>query len=322
MDRIDTWAAFMAVAEARSFVTAARQLHRSPAAITRAIGALERRLGTRLLTRTTRAVGLTDAGRRFLDPSAQMLRRFMALEEQVADNELHPQGLLKVTASVMFGRLHVLPIVSDFLDRHPAVDVQLVLSDAVLSLVDEGIDVGIRIARLADSTLKAVRVGSVRRVVYASPGYLATHGEPRTPADLVRHRCIAFTGLTPVTDRWTFGRGGTKRAARFAPRLIVNTADAAIDAAVAGGGLTCVLSYMADHLVAANLLRPVLQSFEPPPIPIHIVHPTGSHLPHKTRLFLDAMTGALRTRFGVRAGGPGTPISDPAVRGVGRGPVT
>jgi DNA-binding transcriptional LysR family regulator len=246
-------------------------------------------------------VALTDAGRRFVDPGEQLLRGFMALEEHAADNEIHPQGLLKVSASVIFGRLHVLPIVSDFLDRHPAVDVQLVLSDAVLSLVDEGIDVGIRIARLADSTLNATRVGSVRRAIYASPGYLAAHGEPRKPADLARHRCIAFTALTPVTDRWTFGRGGLRRGARVAPRLIVNTADAAIDAAVAGGGLTCVLSYMVDHLVAANLLRCVLQPFEPPPIPIHIVHPTGSHLPHKTRLFLDAMTGSLRARFGVHA---------------------
>ncbi len=298
MDRIDTWHAFVAVAETRSFVAAARQLQRSPASLTRAVGALEERLGTRLFTRTTRAVALTDAGRRFLEPGEEMLRSFVALEEKAADSERHPQGALKVTASVQFGRLHVLPIVLEFLNQHPSVDVHLLLADAVLPLVDEGIDVGIRIARLADSTLRAVRVGSVRRTVVASPGYLATHGEPRTPADLATHRCIAFTGTTAIADHWSFGRGRSKRAVRVAPRLTVSTADAAIDAAVAGAGLTCVLSYMVDHLFVANLLRPVLLPFEPAPIPIHVVHPAGRHLPHKTRLFLDAMTSALRTRFG------------------------
>lgn len=181
--------------------------------------------------------------------------------------------------------------------RHPAVDVHLILSDAVLSLVEEGIDVGVRIAPLGDSTLKAIRVGSVRRGVYASPAYLAAHGEPRTPSELARHRCIAFTGQTPMVDRWSFGRGKGKRAVRVAPRLVVNVADAAIDAAAAGLGLTCVLSYMVDHLVAANRLRAVLQAFEPPPVPIHVIHPAGLHLPYKTRLLLDAMTRTLRERF-------------------------
>jgi DNA-binding transcriptional LysR family regulator len=297
MDRIDTWAAFVAVADTRSFVAAAGRLHRSPAAVTRAIGALEHRLGTRLFTRTTRAVALTDAGRRFLDPGQQLLRSFAALEAQVSDDAHQPRGPLRVTASVVFGRLHVLPIVAELLARHPAIDVHLILSDTVLSLVDQDIDVGVRIAPLGDSTLKAIRVGSVRRAIYASPTYLAAHGEPRTPDGLARHACIAFTGLTPIIDRWTVGRGRGKRVVRVAPRLVVNGAEAAIDAAVAGVGLTCVLSYMVDHLVGANLLRPVLQSFEPPPIPIHILYPGGRHLPHKTRLLLDAMVGALRAKF-------------------------
>jgi DNA-binding transcriptional LysR family regulator len=297
MDRIDTWAAFVAVADTRSFVAAARRLQRSPAAVTRAIGALERRLGTRLFTRTTRAVALTDAGRRFLDPGQQLLHTFAALEEQAADAARQPHGPLKVTASMVFGRLHVLPIVTELLARHPAIDVHLILSDAVLSLVDQGIDVGVRIAPLGDSTLKAIRVGSVRRGIYASPTYLAAHGEPRAPNELTRHPCIAFTGLTPIVDRWTVGRGKGKRVVPVTPRLVVNGAEAAIDAAVTGVGLTCVLSYMVDHLVGANLLRPVLQTFEPPPIPIHVVYPSGRHLPHKTRLLLDAMTGALRAKF-------------------------
>ena len=297
MDRLDELAAFVTVADERSFVAAARRLGRSPAAITRAVATLEGRLGTRLFTRTTRAVVLTDAGRRHLPSSRQLLQGFAALESDAAREQEDPRGALTVTASVVFGRLHVMPIVADFLRRHPSVDVRLSLSDDVVSLVDEGIDVGIRIAHLPDSTLKAVRVGSVRRGVYGSPAYLAAHGEPRTPADLAGHVCLAFSGITPTADRWTFGRGGGKMVVSLAPRLVVNLAEPAIDAATAGLGLTCVLSYMVDHLVAADLLRPVLRTYEPPPIPVHLVYPAGGHLPRRTRVFIEAATVALRGKF-------------------------
>ena len=296
MDRIDELKAFVAVADLVSFVAAAHRLGRSAAAISRAVASLEDRLGTRLFTRTTRAVVLTEAGRRHLEQARIVLSGFAELEsDAVALGE--PSGSLSVTASVVFGRLHVLPVVVDFLRRYPSIDVRLVLTDEMVRLVERGIDVGVRIARLSDSTLKAVGVGNVCHSVYASPAYLAARGEPQVPGDLVKHACIAFTGLSKTPDHWRFGRGRKGKTISVAPRLRVDLAEAAIDAARAGLGLTRVLSYMVDHLVAADLLRPVLQSFEPPPLPVHVVYPTGRHLPKKTRVFVDDLTASLRRKF-------------------------
>jgi len=297
MDRIEQLAAFVAVAEAGSFVGAARRLGRSPAALTRTVAALEDRFGTRLFTRTTRVVMLTDAGRRRLEPARAVLRAAAALESDAAAEQHEALGTLVVTASVVFGRLHVLPIVASFLRSHAAVDVRMAFSDEVVPLVEQGIDVGVRIAHLPDSSLKAVRVGSVTRGLYASPAYLAAHGEPAAPAELAEHVCLAFTGARQTADRWSFGRGKT---ARIAPRLVANLAEPVIDAAVAGLGITRVLSYMVDHLVRAGALRPVLASFTPPPIPVHVVHPAGRHLPLRTRLFVDHAVEALRLRFDQR----------------------
>jgi len=297
MDRIDEMQAFVAVAEAGTFVAAARRLGRSPAGLTRAVAALEDRLGTRLFTRTTRVVALTDAGRRYLGPCRDVLREVAALESNAATERREALGSLVVTASVVFGRLHVLPIVAEYLQRHASVDVRMVLADEVVPLVDAGIDVGVRIAHLPDSTLKAIRVGSVRRAVYASPAYLAAHGAPARPADLARHACLAFSGPGQPPERWSFGRGKARTAAAIAPRLVVNLAEPAIDAAVAGLGITRVLSYMVDHLVRAGALRPVLQSYEPPPIPVHVVYPAGRHLPLRTRLFVDLAVESLRRKF-------------------------
>lgn len=297
MDRIDAMIAFAAVAEAGSFVAAARRLGRSPAAVTRAVAGLEERLGARLLTRTTRVVTLTEAGRRYLGPCQAVLRDLAALESSAAREREAAQGSLSITASVVFGRLHVAPIVVEFLKRHPSVDVRMVFTDEVVPLVDTGLDVGFRIARLADSSLKAVRVGSVRRALYASPAYLAAHGEPATPAELAGHVCIAFAGAGQGPERWTFGRGRGRRTVAVAPRLVVNLAEAAIEAAVAGFGITRVLSYMTDHLVRAGVLRVILEDEEPPPIPVSIVHPAGRHLPLRTRLFIDFAAEVLRQRF-------------------------
>ena len=297
MDRLDTISAFVAVAETGAFVAAARRLGRSPTVITRAIAALERRLGVRLFDRTTRAVALTEAGRRHLDLGRRLLGDFATLESSAAAERLAPTGLLTVAASVVFGRLHVQPMVSEFLRRHPSVDARLELSDRVVGMVDEGIDVAIRLGHLRDSTLKAIRTGFVRRGVYASPSYLAAHDPPRVPADLGQHTCIAFTGITPNPSRWTFGSGRSRTVVAVSPRLVSNLADAAIDSAVMGLGLTCVLSYMVDHLVAAGTLRPVLTSFEPPPIPVAVVHPAGRHPPLKTRAFVEQAVADLRTKF-------------------------
>ena len=297
MDRLDSWTIFVAVAERGSFADAARHLGRSPAAVTRAVAALEHHLSTRLLNRTTRSVALTDAGARYLDGCRRILSVFEELEAAATERR-RPRGLLNVTAPVMFGRLHVLPIVRDFLAQYPEVDVRLLLLDRVVSLIDEGLDVGIRLGHLPDSSLRAIRVGHVRRAVYASPDYLAQHGTPRTPQDLGNHGCIACSAVTAIPDRWSFERAQRSFAVAVKPRLIVNTTDAAIDAAVAGQGLTCVLSYQVDDHVAMGSLQAVLIDYEPPSIPIHVLHPAGRYLSPKVRLFIDDATMAIRQKFG------------------------
>jgi DNA-binding transcriptional LysR family regulator len=298
MDRIEALGIFVAVAERGSFIAAARDLGRSPAAISRAVASLEDRLAIRLFNRTTRSVALTDAGARYLALSRRLLADFGELQTTAASDQAEARGLLSVTASVVFGRQHVLPIVAAFQREHRAVEVRLLLLDRVVSLVDEGVDVGFRIARLADSSLRAIRAGSTRRAVYASPSYLAAHGVPRSPAELARHACIAFTGITPIPERWSFGAENAGITVALRPKLIVNTMESALDAAIAGLGLTCVLSYPAEPLVAAGLLQPVLQDYEPPPLPIHVVHPAGRHVSPTVRLFVDRAVAALRAKFG------------------------
>ncbi|HYM02813.1 MAG TPA: LysR family transcriptional regulator [Stellaceae bacterium] len=297
MDRLDSWTLFTAVAEQGSFVEAARRLARSPQSVTRAVAALEERLGTRLFNRTTRSVTLTDAGARYLERCRHVLAEFNALETSLAGEQDAPRGILSITAPVVFGRLHILPIVRDFLREHPAVDVRLSLWDRVVSLVDEGIDLGVRIGDMPDSSLKAIRVGQVFRALYASPKYLARHGTPARPEDLADHTCIAFSAITPVVGRWSFGAQGGGASIAVKPRLIVNTAQAAIDAAIAGFGITRVLSYMADHLVAAGKLRLILQDYEPKAIPVQIIHPAGRHLSPKVRLFVDKAVATIRAKY-------------------------
>jgi DNA-binding transcriptional LysR family regulator len=197
----------------------------------------------------------------------------------------------------MFGRLHVLPLVQSFLGEYPQVDVRLLLLDRVVSLVDEGLDLGVRVGQLPDSSLRAVRVGQVRRVVCATPQYIARHGVPATPRDLGSHSLVACTAVTPIPDRWTFhGRSGAS-SVTVTPRLVVNTTAAAVDAALNGLGLTCIRSYQMEPHAAAGLLQTVLVEYEPPPAPIHIVHPAGRHLPAKVRLFLDHAADGLRGKF-------------------------
>ncbi len=298
MDRLDILAAFVAVAEQGSFVAAAHRLGRSPAAVTRAVAALEDRLATRLFQRSTRAVALTDAGTRYLDRCRRALAAFEELELSAAGDRQELRGLLTMTGPEMFGRLHLLPIVQAFMRDHPAVSVSLLLLNRIVSFVDEGIDLGVRIAHLPDSSLLAIPVGSVRRVVCASPAYLAARGEPASPADLAGHDTIAVTGVRPVIDRWSFGQGAAETTVGVTPRLAVNSVQATLDAAAAGGGFVRALSYQTEPLEAAGTLRRVLVGFEPPPIPIRIVHPAGRHLSPQVRLFLDRTAAALRRRFG------------------------
>jgi DNA-binding transcriptional LysR family regulator len=295
MDRLEAMRVFVAVAEQSGFAPAARILALAPASATRAVAALEDRVGTRLFTRTTRIVRLTEAGTRFLADCKRILAELDEAEAAAAGSHSEPRGRLVVTAPVMFGRLHVAPVIFDFLARHPRVSVRALFLDRVADLMDEGIDVAIRIGMLPDSSLTAVRVGSVRRVVCAAPGYLKARGMPRTPADLARHDAIAFAGVTPQRE-WSFSDGGKGLSVMPPVRLEVNSADVAIAAAAAGYGLTRVLSYQAADALRAKRLKLVLTDFEPPALPIHIVHAEGRRAPAKLRAFVDFAAARLRAK--------------------------
>lgn len=293
MDRFQAMAVFVAVAEEEGFAAGARRLSLSPPVVTRAVAAIEERLGTRLLNRTTRNVRLTDAGRRYLDDCRRILAEVDEAEETAAGLHREPRGQLSITASVLFGRMYVAPILLAFLDRFPEVTARTVFVDRVVNLMEEGLDVAVRIAELPDSGLTALRVGSVRRVVCASPAYLAEHGIPQEPHDLAHHRTIAFRGLSPVAE-WMFRNEAREIAVRPAPRLVVNTAEMAITAAVEGHGITRVLSYMVAPELAAGRLEIVLSGFEPRPVPIHLVHQEGRRTSARVRAFLDFAAERLR----------------------------
>ena len=301
MDRLAELAAFVAVAEEGSFIGAARRLRRSPAAITRAVAALEDRLAMRLFNRTTRAVAATDSGRRYLDLCRRALAEFEELELSAASERAEPRGVLTVTAPEMFGRLHLLPIIHEFMRDYPEVKVTLLLLNRIVSFVDEGVDLGLRIAHLPDSSLHAIQVGWTRRITAASPAYLALRGEPKTPAALRHHDTIAIAGGRAGQERWTFAQGAKETTVTLDPRVVVTTVQAGIDAAVAGSGIIRPLSYQSAPLEAAGQLRRVLSAYEPAPIPIHLIHPAGRYLAPKVRLFIDRAVGALRGRFEANA---------------------
>jgi DNA-binding transcriptional LysR family regulator len=297
MDLLEAVKTFVAVAEHESFAEAARRLNRSPAAVTRAVAMLEGDGNVRLFNRTTRSVSLTDAGQRYLDVARRLLAAHAELDEFSAGEQTELRGALSLTAPTVFGRLHVLPLVASFLDAHPNVDIRLFLIDRIVSLVDEGMDLGVRLGNLPDSSLRAIRVGTMRRCVYASPAYLKKHGVPQTPQDLAQHSVVSCVNIHAIGDRWTFKteKGLTSFAVR--PRLVVNTIEAALDAAVHGLGLTAFLAYQAQEQVEAGQLAVVLENYELPPLPIHILHPPGRHLPLKVRAFLDHISAGLRAKF-------------------------
>lgn len=290
MDRLDTLAVFVAVADQGGFAAAARLLQRSPAAVTRAVADLEDRLKVRLLQRTTRAVSLTEAGQRALETARRVLAGMEELDV-VTEDTASLRGGIGVTAPTMFGRLHVLPLVQGFLAEHPGVAVRLMLVDRVVSLADEGLDLAVRLGALPDSALRASRVGEVQEGIYASPAYLAAHGRPEAPRDLAAHAVIACTVLSPVPDRWTFPRTGP---VAVTPRLVVNTPDAAVEAAVAGLGLANLVSYQVAAHVAAGRLRRVLAAHAPPPEPVHLVHSPTRHPSRRVRMLMDHLVDGLR----------------------------
>ncbi|EYF08169.1 LysR family transcriptional regulator [Chondromyces apiculatus] len=293
MDRLDALRAFVLAAERGSLSAAAQSLGRSPASVTRAIDAIEARLGAPVLRRTTRSLKLTEAGERYLAIARHVLAELDEAERATTAVTSEPRGLLAVTAPIAFGSLHVRPILDDFLAAHEDVQARFLLLDRTVSLIEEGVDVAVRIGHLPDSALIATAVGSVRRLVIASPEYLARHGRPKAPKDLATHRCIASTGLTPH-DSWSFGARGPGRRVRVHPRLSVNVVDAAIRSAVSGIGVTCALSYqVAEHLASGALVR-LLPAFEPPPVPVHLLYPASSARTAKVRAFVAFAAPRLR----------------------------
>ena len=286
MDRLHELEVFVAVADAGGLARAGARLRISPPAVTRAVASLEARLGARLFNRTTRRVSLTEAGARFLAHTRRLLGELGDAEREALGEDAEPAGRLSVTASATFGRATLAPIVRAFLAQQPRVTASLLLLDRVVDLVEEGIDVAVRIGQLPDSSLVARRVGEVRRVLVASPRYLARHGRPAAPAELKRHALIAFTGLMP-TREWRFGEGRSAVHVGVAPRLEVNDASAAIAAAEAGEGITIALSYMVAAAVAGGRLATLLDGFMPPPAPVQLVYPHARLMAPKLRAFVD-----------------------------------
>jgi DNA-binding transcriptional LysR family regulator len=286
MDRLEAMAAFVAVADLRGFAPAARKLGLSPSAVTRLVAGLEERLTTRLLQRTTRSVSLTDAGARYLERARRILNDLDEAEAAAQAEHSEPTGRLVVAASNLFGRLAVAPVLSDYLARHPGVVAELTLSDRIVNLVEDGIDVAVRISELSDSSLHARRVGATRRVVVAAPSYLARRPPPRTPDELADHAVVQFTGLHPAPE-WRFVVDGRPLALALRPVLATNSADAAIGHAERGGGLAMALAYQVADAIRAGRLAVVLAEFELPPQPIYLVYPSARLVPAKVRAFVD-----------------------------------
>ena len=294
MDRLDAMSILVASVEAGSFSAAGRKLRVPLPTISRKIADLEAHLKTRLLIRSTRKLALTDAGLAYVAACRRILEDIEEAETQASGEYSIPRGELTITAPIVFGRLHILPVVSDFLTHFAEINVRMTLSDRNFNLVDDHIDVAVRIGDLPDSTLIATRVGTVRRVVCGSPAYLAAHGTPKAPADLSDHMCVTFSEMASGTS-WAFAPSG-RQAKPFRPlcRLHINTAEAAIDAASAGVGLTNVLSYQVARSVSEGALRIVLEPFEPSPVPVHMIHAHQGLLPLKIRRFLEFAAPRIR----------------------------
>lgn len=295
MDKLDSMAVLLAVVEAGSLSAAARHLAMPLATVSRKVAALEAHLKTRLLHRTTRHLALTEAGSAYVAACRRILDEIGEAERTATGEYATPKGELTVTAPMMFGRLHIVPVVAEFLAQYPEIEINLVLTDRVMHLMDEHIDVAVRIGELPDSGLMATGVGKVRRVVCASPDYLARHGAPATPADLATHDCISFE-VMESRRAWVFGAARSAQAVPVHSRLAVNTVDAAIAAATLGVGLVRVMSYQVMHALRNDTLRIVLEPFESEPLPVSLVHKGQTPLPLKLRAFLDFVTPRLRAR--------------------------
>ncbi|MCP4332235.1 MAG: LysR family transcriptional regulator [Gammaproteobacteria bacterium] len=293
MDRFHLMTVFVAVAEEQGFAAGARRLGISPPAVTRAIATLEQRLGVKLFNRTTRYVRTTEAGQGYLEDVRRILGEADSADEAASGSIVEPRGLLAITAPAMFGRIFIMPGVVEYLDRFPATQIEALLLDRDVNLLEEGIDIAIRIGELPDSSMRALRVGSVRQVVCASPAYLELHDTPTQLEELTDHNLIVSSAAGNVSS-WRFAGVNGMRSQRIKPRLVVTTNDAAIEAASCGFGITRLLSYQVAQEVAAGQLRILLEDFEPDPSPIHVVHREGRFTQVKIRNFIDFISARLR----------------------------
>ncbi|MBL8565788.1 MAG: LysR family transcriptional regulator [Hyphomicrobiaceae bacterium] len=296
MDRLESMSAFVAVVEAGGFSAAARKLHIPLATVSRRVSELEVHLGIQLLIRTTRSVALTETGQRYFDTTCRLLDEIGEAERLASGEYTAPRGELRIAAPVGLGRMYLAPIITEFLRAYPEVDVALQLSDEVINLADEGIDIALRVGELPDSSLKAIRLGEIRRVVCASAAYLKRARDLASPEDLRHHTCITFTALESAHE-WAFHIGKTVKRVAVRSRLSVSAADAAADAAAAGLGITRLLCYQAHPAISAKKLKLILRDYEPPPRPVNFIYRAGRSTPQKLKAFVDFASPRMKSRL-------------------------
>jgi DNA-binding transcriptional LysR family regulator len=296
MDRLDAMSVLLAAVESGSLSKASRELRLPLATVSRKVAELEAHLKATLLIRSTKGLELTPAGRSYVTAAKSILEQLTEAERAASGEYTEPRGDLVVTAPIMFGRLHVLPVVTRFLEAFPEVSVGLVMTDRIAHFLEDQVDVALRIGPLPDSNLIATKIGDVRHVICASPDYLAASGSPATLDDIDKHSLVSFQSVSALST-WSFEQDGAERTVSFRSRLSVNTIDAAIDAALAGAGLVRAVSYQIAGHVHAGRLAVVLEAFEPQPRPVHLVYDTQSRLPLKLRAFVDFVVPRLRERL-------------------------
>ena len=293
MDKLREMEVFVAIVDRGSLKAASEKLGMSTPAVSRALHSLEGRLGTQLLARTTRTVRPTDAGTAYVDACRAVLDTIADAEATISADHHNPVGTLTVSAPVLFGQRFIAPLINAYVRRFPDVAVNAVYVDRTTRLLEDGVDIAIRIGHLGDSSTFAVPLGFVRRRTYAAPGYLAAHGEPLHPRELVDHHCVSFTGVT-LPGEWSYYENGTRLPVRLQPRMTVDLAPAAVMAAVDCVGVTQLLSYQAASEVIDGSLHPILTAFEPEPTPVSLLHVERRGASGKIRAFVEFVTETLR----------------------------
>ena len=297
MNKVQAMNTFVTIVKEGSLTAAGEALDKSLPTVVRSLATLESFLGVRLLNRTTRRMSLTEEGKHYLERCRKILADIIEAELELSSEHAEPSGALKVTASRLFGRMYVSPAVTSFLERHRHMQINLLFLDRVVNLVEEGLDVGVRIGQLPDSSIIAIPVGETRRVICASPEFLKRAGVPSHPGDLARQRCIRFTGIIPGLH-WPVQEGGKPRTVPIEPVYTSNQAAASIESCVAGLGYGMFLSYMVAPQLQAGTLKLVLEEFETPPMPVHVVYQHAKYLSTRIRVFVDWLTRELRHQLG------------------------